>query len=562
MRPLDWIVMFGWLAFIVSYGLYRGRGSTTVNKYLLAGKTMPWYAMGLSIMATQASAITFISTTGQSYIDGMRFVQFYFGLPVAMVILSATAVPIFHRANVYTAYEYLEKRFDAKTRALVSGIFLVQRGLAAGLSLYAPAVVLSVILGWPDRLTTVLMGALVVTYTSLGGIKAVTWADVQQMMLIFCGLVIALVMAVHLLPHSVSFASAVSLAGAAGKLNAVNLHFDWNDRYNVWSGLIGGMFLALAYFGCDQSQVQRYLTGKSIAQSRLSLIFNAMAKIPMQFFILFIGAMVFVFFIFSQPPVLFQPVELRNIQSDPGFRAVEQRYQQAFAERKDAAEKYLETKNSADAALKQQALSRYQDAQRELDKAHSAGEQLVGKDFHDTNYIFLSFVTRYLPAGLVGLIIAVIFSAAMSSTSGEINSLATVTVIDIYRRHVNKNASDHHYLMASRFATVFWGVYAVGFAQYGRNFGALIEAVNKVGSLFYGGLLGVFVLAFFFKSVGANGAFFGVLAGEAAIFYANLFTGIAFLWYNVVGCIVVVVVGILVSRVFDRTRRIADSLTA
>ena len=554
MRPLDWVVMFAWLAFIVSYGLYRGRGSTTVNKYFLAGKSMPWYAMGLSIMATQASAITFISTTGQSYTDGMRFVQFYFGLPIAMIILCATAVPIFHRANVYTAYEYLEHRFDAKTRALVSAIFLIQRGLAAGLSLYAPAVVLSVILGWPDRLTTVLMGALVVTYTSLGGIKAVTWADVQQMVLILCGLVIALVMAVHLLPGHISFANAVSLAGAAGKLKAVNFHFDWNDRYNVWSGLIGGMFLMLAYFGCDQSQVQRYLTGKSIEQSRLSLIFNAMAKIPMQFFILFIGAMVFVFFIFEQPPVLFQPVELARVKNDPRFPAVEKRYQQAFTSRREAAERYLEASRSADPALKQASVERYQKAQTELNDAHLASEHLVGKDFHDTNYIFLSFVTRYLPAGLVGLIIAVIFSAAMSSTSGEINSLATVTVIDIYRRHVNQKASDHHYLMASRWATVFWGLYAVGFAQYGRNFGALIEAVNIVGSLFYGGLLGVFVLAFFFKSVGANGAFYGVLAGEAAIFAANIFTKISVLWYNVVGCVVVIGVGLMVSRMSREKR--------
>jgi SSS family solute:Na+ symporter len=554
MRPLDWVVMFGWLAFIVSYGLYRGRGSTTVSKYLLAGRSMPWYAMGLSIMATQASAITFISTTGQSYTDGMRFVQFYFGLPIAMVILCATAVPIFHRANVYTAYEYLENRFDAKTRALVSAIFLIQRGLAAGLSLYAPAVVLSVILGWPDRLTTVMMGALVVTYTSLGGIKAVTWADVQQMMLILCGLVMALFMAVHLLPGHVSFANAVSLAGAAGKLKAVNFHFDWNDRYNVWSGVIGGMFLMLAYFGCDQSQVQRYLTGKSVEQSRLSLIFNAMAKIPMQFFILFIGAMVFVFFIFERPPVLFHPVELARVQKDPRFPAVEKRYEQAFDNRKEAAERYLDAKRSGDAASTQASMARYQSAQNELNDAHLASEHLVGKDFHDTNYIFLSFVTRYLPAGMVGLIIAVIFSAAMSSTSGEINSLATVTVIDIYRRHVNKKASDHHYLMASRWATVFWGLYAVAFAQYGRNFGALIEAVNIVGSLFYGGLLGVFVLAFFFKTVGANGAFFGVLAGEAAIFAANIFTKISFLWYNVVGCVVVIVVGVLVSRTFDQDK--------
>ena len=345
MRPIDWIVMLAWLAFIVGYGLYRGRGSNTVDSYLLAGKSMPWYAMGLSIMATQASAVTFISTTGQSYTDGMRFVQFYFGLPLAMVILSATAVPIFHRANVYTAYEYLEQRFDAKTRALVSAIFLIQRGLAAGLSLYAPAVVLSVILGWPDRWTTVLMGVLVVTYTSIGGNKAVTWADVQQMLLISCALVLALFMAIHLLPGNVSWAKAVSLAGAAGRLNVVTTHFDWDDRYNVWSGLIGGMFLALAYFGCDQSQVQRYLTGKSIGQSRLGLLFNAMAKIPMQFFILFIGAMVFVFFTFEKPPLLFQPVELARLEKDPRFPAVEQRYDQAYAQRKQAAEDYLQARD-------------------------------------------------------------------------------------------------------------------------------------------------------------------------------------------------------------------------
>jgi Na+/proline symporter len=536
------------LIFIVSYGLYRGRGSTTVNKYMLAGKTMPWYAMGLSIMATQASAITFISTTGQSYVDGMRFVQFYFGLPVAMVILSATAVPIFHRANVYTAYEYLEKRFDSRTRSLVSGIFLLQRGLAAGLSLYAPSVVLSVILGWPDRLTTVLMGCLIVLYTALGGIKAVTWADVQQMTLILASLLLAFGIAVHLLPQSVSFGDAVSLAGAAGRLNAVNLNFDWNDRYNVWSGLIGGMFLALAYFGCDQSQVQRYLTGKSIAQSRLSLIFNAAAKIPMQFFILFIGAMVFVFYIFERPPVLFEPIELKRIETKPGFSKVQQNYDEAFDRRKSAAQDYLRATHAKEETARQASLDRYQIAQRDFVKAHDETEKLAGSSFHDTNYIFLSFVTRYLPAGVVGLIIAVIFSAAMSSTSGEVNSLATVTVIDIYKRHLRPEATDRHYVMASRLATAFWGFYAVGFAQFGHNFGALIEAVNMVGSLFYGGLLGVFVLAFFFKSVGANGAFYGVLAGEAAILATKLLTSISFLWFNVIGCVIVVASALLIQR--------------
>jgi len=327
MRPLDWVVMFGWLVFLVSYGLWRGRGSSSTQEFMLASKTMPWYAMGLSIMATQASAITFISTTAQAYVDGMRFVQFYFGLPLAMVILSATAVPIFHRAKVYTAYEYLEHRFDAKTRLLVTIIFLISRGLGAGLALSAPAIVLSVVLGWPFRVTILIMGGLVVLYTTLGGIKAVTWADVQQMTVIMLALVMAFAVAISMLPPDVSFRDALKLAGAAGKLNAVTTTFDWNDRYNIWSGLIGGMFLALAYFGTDQSQVQRYLTGKSIGQSRLGLLLNAMAKVPMQFFILFIGAMVFVMFLFVRPPLVFQPVVLEQVQASSQYAAIESRYE-------------------------------------------------------------------------------------------------------------------------------------------------------------------------------------------------------------------------------------------
>jgi SSS family transporter len=553
MRPLDWVVMFCWLAFIVSYGLYRGRGSTTTNKYMLAGRTMPWYAMGLSIMATQASAVTFISTTGQSYVDGIRFVQFYFGLPLAMIILSATAVPIFHRAKVYTAYEYLEMRFDAKTRGLVSGLFLIERGLAAGVSLYAPSVALSVVLGWPDRLTTVIMGLLIIAYTVTGGIKAITWADVQQMTLILCSLVLALAIAVSLLPPEVSFMDAVRLAGAVGKMNAVNLHFDPNDRYNVWSGLIGGMFLALAYFGCDQSQVQRYLTGKSIEQSRLSLIFNAVAKIPMQFFILFIGAIVFVFFIFERPPLLFNPVSLHHLQESDRttVAGLTNRFEGAFDKRRSAAMDYLSAKRAHDAGREQASLEQYRTAQIQLRTAHHSAEELAGKN--DTNYIFLSFVTRYLPMGVVGLVIAVIFSAAMSSTSGEINSLATVTVIDIYKRHVRKDATDRHYLMASRVATAFWGIYAIGFAQFGGGFGALIEVVNVVGSLFYGGLLGVFILAFFFKKVRGDAAFIGVVAGEAVIFAMYFFTKIAFLWFNVVGPLVVVSVALGITAFYSGT---------
>jgi SSS family transporter len=527
MKTLDWFVMFGWLVALVSYGLWRGRKSGSVDQFLLAGKSMPWYAMGLSIMATQASAITFISTTAQAYIDGMRFVQFYFGLPLAMILISAVAVPIFHNSGVYTAYEYLEKRFDAKTRLLVTIIFLVSRGLAAGISLYAPSVVLSVILGWPERLTVLLMGSLVVLYTTMGGIKAVTWADVQQMAVILMALVFSLFMAITMMPADISFSKALDIAGMAGRLNPVTTNFDPNDRYNIWSGLIGGMFLALAYFGTDQSQVQRYLTGKSITESRISLLFNAVAKIPMQFLILFIGAMVYVFFVFEKPPVIFHPVEKASIEQSKYDRAHEARAAAARAGDPVA----------------------FRAAQKEFDTVRKQAQESVRPGFNDTNYIFLGFVTKYLPVGFVGLIIGVIFSAAMSAISGEINSLATVTAIDVYKRYMG-DGSESQLLLVSRLATAFWGVWAIGFASFGGNFGALIEAVNMIGSLFYGGMLGVFVLAFFFKNCTPNGAFFGVLIGEAAIFYCKFFTGIAFLWYNVIGCAVVILAALLISAMY------------
>lgn len=553
MRPLDWVVLFAWLIFLISYGLWRAKRSQTVSQYLLANKEMPWYAMGLSIMATQASAITFISTTGQAFVDGMRFVQFYFGLPLAMMVLCVTAVPIFHRTNVYTAYEYLEQRFDTKTRSLVTGIFLIQRGLAAGISLYAPAVVLSVVLGWPDTWTTWLMGGLVIVYTTLGGIKAVTWADVQQMAFIFLALIAALVTALWLMPADLTFGQILQVAGAAGRLNPVTTQFDPNDRYNVWSGLIGGMFLALAYFGTDQSQVQRYLTGKSIGQSRLSLLFNAMAKIPMQFFILFIGTMVFVLFLFEKPPILFQPVEQARLEQTAGYAGVEAKFNGAFEARQQAARAVA---NATSAEERTRAAGVLRDSQKQVDAIRKEAAALVRPGFNDTNYIFLSFVTRYLPVGLVGLVLGVIFSAAMSAISGEINSLATVTIIDVYRRHLHREGTEGHYLAASRIATAFWGLYAIVFANFCGGFGALIEAVNLIGSLFYGGMLGVFVLAFFFPRVTANGAFWGVILGEVAIFAANRFTGIAFLWYNVIGCVVVIAAGWLISS-FDKPREVA-----
>jgi len=533
MRPLDWWVLGASLVFIVAYGLWKSRRNATVNEYLLAGKTMPWYAMALSIMATQASAITFISTTGQAYIDGMRFVQFYFGLPLAMILLCVTAVPIFHRANVYTAYEYLETRFDAKTRLLVSIVFLISRGLAVGVALYAPAIVLTVIFGWPDSWTTALMGTLVVAYTTLGGVKAVTWTDFQQMLIMFVGLFVALGMAIAKLPDDVGLGGALSIAGAAGRLNAVVTRFDWNDQYNIWNGLFGGMFLMLAYFGTDQSQVQRYLTGKSVAQSRLSLLFNAVAKVPMQFFILLIGAMVFVFYTFERPPVSFNPSQEAKISA----AAVEE-YDRLFRERREAARGLLA------GAVPPEGL---REANRRLETfRRDAGAA------NDANYVFLTFVTQQLPAGAVGLIMAAIFAAAMSTISAEINSLATVSVVDVYRRFVKPGATDRHYLNASRAATVFWGLYAIATAGFGRNLDSLIVAVNKLGSYFYGGLLGVFILAFYFPRTGGTAAFLAVLAGEAAIFAAAWFTGVSFLWYNVIGAVVVVVTGAALARLFEK----------
>jgi Na+/proline symporter len=549
MRPLDWFVLVGCLILVAGYGTWRGRGSNTVKKYMLGGNSIPWYAIAFSIMATQASAITFISTTGQSYVDGMRFVQFYFGLPIAMIILSVTLVPLFHRAKVYTAYEYLERRFDAKTRALASIIFLIERGLAIGISLYALSIVLSIILGWPDRITILIVGAVAVLYTTTGGVVAVAWTEFPQIIVMTFGLLAAFVTALWLLPHGVSPLGAVKVAAAAGKLHMLVPQFSWSDRYNIWSGLLGGMFLALAYFGCDQSQVQRYLTGKSLKDSRMSLLFNGAAKIPLQMFILFIGAIVFSFYNFEKPPVVFDQTALPQMEASPGYRQFAERYDAAFEQRKAAAMKLAETNpGSIDPPFA--VTEQYQHAEKEFSAARAEAIDLAkkanGDEFNDTNYIFLTFVTRYLPAGFVGLIIATIVGAAMSSVSSEINSLATVTVIDIYKRHFRKDASDRHYLGAAKIATVFWGIYAVTSAGLGRNLGSLIEAVNILGSLFYGGLLGVFVLAAL-KRVTGNGAFFGVISGELAIFAAAAFTKISFLWYNVIGCLVVIAVGVGLS---------------
>jgi Na+/proline symporter len=558
MRTLDWVVLAATLLSIVLYGLWKGRGTRSVQGYHLADRQMKWYVVAFSIMATQASAITFTSTPGLAYVDGMRFVQFYFGLPIAMVILSITAVPIFHRLGVYTAYEYLETRFDLKTRTLTSFIFLLQRGLAVGMTIYAPSIVLSVMLGWDIRVTSTIIGGGIIVYTVTGGVTSVSWTHFQQMFIILSGMVMALVVIIVSLPPDVSLADALYVAGGLGRLNAVDFSFDLNDRYNFWSGLIGGMFVALAYFGTDQSQVQRYLTGQSVAQSRIGLLFNGMAKVPMQFGILFIGVMVFVFYQFERPPIFFNPVEVEKIRSSvyaEQFEVLERDYELAGREKREWLQEFLAAKTSGDEGRIDIARTSLRESQLYADSIRSEALRLIkanGQDDNDTNYIFLSFVMAYLPVGLVGLIFACIFAASMSSTSGELSALATCSVVDLYKRHVRGDASEKHYLVVSRISMVLWGIYAVLFAQYATKLGALVEAVNILGSLFYGTLLGIFLLAFYVKHVGGTAAFWAAFVGEAVVLYCFFFTSIAWLWYNVIGCGVVVLVAVLLQPLVQK----------
>jgi SSS family solute:Na+ symporter len=561
MRRLDWIVLATTLLFIVIYGMWKGRGSRNIKGFLLADKSMKWYTVALAIMATQASAITFTSTPGQAYTDGMRFVQFYFGLPIAMVILCITAVPIFHKLGVYTAYEYLEKRFDIKTRVLTTLIFLVSRGLAAGMTIYAPSLLLSVMLGVDIRITSIIIGGLVIIYTTSGGVKAVNHTDFFQLIIVMAGMCIALGVALCLLPKEISFTDALSVSAVMGKLNTIDLSLDFSNRYNVWSGIIGGMFVALAYFGTDQSQVQRYLTGESVTQSRLALLFNGLAKVPMQFFILFIGVMVFVFFQFVQPPLVFNPVEAGKMKSGvraQDFRQLEEKHNNLFQKKSEDIREYLQARHQHDDVRVAEKKEELQLLQQRYDAVRAEASNLLAEndrksDTSDTNYIFLTFVLTYLPAGLVGLIFACIFTASMSSSSGELSALATISIIDVYKRFVKCEASEKHYLMVSRIMMAFWGLYGIAFAQYAGRMGSLVEAVNILGSLFYGTMLGIFLLAFYFKPVKGTAAFVGALSGEIVVLYCFQFTSIAWLWYNVIGCFVVVGVGIILT-VFERSK--------
>jgi Na+/proline symporter len=544
---LDWSVLAVYLVAIVAFGLWAGRGNRKIDDFFLAGRQMRWWAVGLSVMATQISAITFVGTTGQAYNDGMRFLVVYFGLPFAMVILCLTLVPFFYRAGVFTAYQYLERRFDSRTRTLTSLLFLLSRGLSVGVTLYAPSLVLSVLLGWSEPATILLMGGSTIAYVIYGGNKSVIWTDVVQMAIIWFGIFLCFGVAIAQLPESVHLRDALALAQATGRLRIMDTSPSLTTPYTLWSGLIAGLFLMLSYFGCDQSQVQRYLSGSSLTQSRLSLLFNAFLKVPMQFLILLTGVLVFVFYHFHQPPLLWNRVELARLERQApadDLARVRTRFEAAWAARRDAAERYARTRDAADAAA-------YRAAAKELEAARGEParmiEGIIGGRYNDTNYIFPTYILAHLPRGLAGLVIAVIFAAAMSTLSGEFNSLATATVVDFYKRFVRPAGGDAHELLVSRLLTGFWGGFACLIALQAGRLGSAIEVVNRFGSYFYGSILGVFGLAVLTPRASAAGAFWGLLAGMATVWTVATFTPVHFLWYNVVGAVTVFAVGLLLS---------------
>ena len=548
MTGLDWGVFLVYFAAVVGFALYQSRKNVGVEGYFLGNRQLPWAAIGLSVMATQASAITFIGATGQAFDDGMEFIQVYLALPIVMVLLCVVFVPFFYRAKVYTAYEYLEDRFDAKTRSLTAFLFLVSRGLAAGIVLYAPAIVLSVIMGWDETMTILIMGLITILYTMVGGITAVIWTDVIQMLMMFAGIGAAVAILFGTLPAEVGVGDVIYIGGIQEMWQSIDLSWDPTNTYTIWTGVIGGFFLALAYFGTDQSQVQRYLTAKSLKQTRLALIFNAFLKVPMQFAILSIGVLLFVFYHFEPPPLIFNPAEVAMVEtSDRGseYRALSSEHAQLHNDRRQATLDLLEARRQGGEVDTYQA--GIQDYDVRMSSLRSDAKSLIsdvrGASSNDVNYVFPSYLIKYVPAGLLGLMIAVIFAAAMSSLDSELTALSSATVIDFYQRWVRPEASDAHYLMVSRLSTFFWGAMAVVVALFAGRLGSLLEAVNLVGSYFYGSLLGVFLLAFMVRRASGTGAFYGLLAGMGSVWIVAETTDISYLYYNVVGAVVVLAVG-------------------
>jgi SSS family solute:Na+ symporter len=555
MSLIDWIVLFGTIIASVSYGTWRTRSTRTMEGYLKGDNTFKWWMIGISIMATQASAITFLSTPGQAIQDGMRFLQFYFGLPIAMVIISVTFVPIYYKLNVFTAYEYLESRFDLKTRSLTAFLFLLNRGLSAGITIFAPSLVLSTVLGWPIGITTLLIGVMVIIYSVSGGSRAVSLTQRMQLSVVMASMLLAGILAFALLPGHVSFDDTVQLAGELGKFNLVDLEFNPNERYNIWSGLIAGTFLSLSYFGTDQSQVGRYLGGKSMTESRLGLMFNGLLKIPMQFIILFIGVLVFVFYLFNKPPVFHnQELKGRAMQTKVAddLKSLELEYDQLYEKKREAVDRLVESIQRSDEVSKrhskEEILSLTND-ERQIREAvrEKIKEAIPLAKTQDTDYIFLNFVLSNLPHGIIGLLLAVMFLAAMSSMAGELSALSSTTAVDIYKRSINQHGSPEHYFKASRLFTVLWAVLAMVFAMLASFAENLIQFVNIVGSIFYGTILGVFLAAFYVKRIQGTAVFWAAIIAEGVVLYCYFFTDIAFLLYNIIGCIIVILAGLAIQ---------------
>jgi SSS family solute:Na+ symporter len=567
MNIIDWIVMLGALLGIAAYGIYRTRHVSSVKSYLLGDRELPWWTIGLSIMATQASAITFLSTPGQAYEDGMRFIQFYFGIPIAMVILSVFVIPLYYRLNVYTPYEYLEKRFDLKTRTVTAILFLVQRGLAAGLTIYAPSIVLSSILKWDLNATILFIGVIVIVYTMSGGTMAVSVTQKQQMIVMLGGLFVAAGVIIYKLPADVGFGGAMDLAGHLGKLNSVTFDLNFKDRYNIWSGMIAGVFLFLSYFGTDHSQVSRYLSGKSLTESRLGLMFNGLLKVPMQFLVLFVGILVFVFFQFNRPPVHYIDSNLAKISGtshEVKYREIDRLYVDIYQQKEAAMARIISAadagdKSALEAAKSEAELLQKKDATlRKFAKIEVLRADPEAKT-KDTDYIFLSFVMEYMPVGIVGLLLAMIFAAGMSSTSSELNALTSVMAMDIYKRYWVKDKSDGHYLLASKLFTVMWGLFALLFAATAQLFENLIQMVNILGSLFYGTILGVFFTAFFIPKVKGNAVFIAAFITQAVIIALFILERggklpISFLWYNPIGCLLLMLLAWGIQMIFGKRR--------
>jgi len=552
MQILDWIVLLGTLLTIVAYGTWKTRGSKNVDDYIKGGNQAKWWTIGLSVMATQASAITFLSTPGQAFHDGMGFVQFYFGVPIAMVVICLVFIPLYHRLKVYTAYEFLENRFDLKTRSLTAMLFLIQRGLAAGITIYAPAIILSAVLGWNLNLLIVIIGILVIIYTVSGGTKAVSITQKHQMAVIFTGMFVAFFIIVSKLPADITFTKALDIAGASGKMDVLDFSFDFNNRYTFWSGIIGGSFLALSYFGTDQSQVQRYLSGKSIKEMQMGLIFNGLLKVPMQFFILLVGVMVFVFYQFNASPVSFNPDASKTVLSSSyaqEYQTIEAEQAVIFNNKQELIKLYTETQDEKYSELIN-AANKKDRKNREAAKViikKASDEKKLSVETNDKDYVFIHFILNNLPRGLIGLLLAVILSAAMSSTASELNALSSTTTMDLYKRSIVKDKDETHYLKASKWFTFGWGVLAILIACVAYLADNLIQLVNIIGSIFYGNVLGIFLLAFFFKYVRANAVFIAALITQAIVIIGWWYDWMPYLWLNLFGCALVILIAFIIQ---------------